>query len=144
MRWPHGPGRKAMKNLTFAKVSDALFSAAPEFRELYERELSWWQGPEPPGNYVIFGFLVQPALRDLLGTREDPSLLKRLFDFFEEMANSSDIEVVNLLQVGVFEWLISDVDKLAAAWKYMGEETKAIARETARIWRREDNLPQDR
>jgi hypothetical protein len=121
-----------MNDLAFSKVSNALLSALPELQERYSRELSWWQGPEPPNQYTVFGFVVEPAVRDLLSSTKDQALLKRIFDFFEEMARSSDIEVPNLLQIAIFEWLVADPERLATAWMYMGEETKAIARKAPR------------
>ena len=131
--------------LTFETVTDAFLYAVPELRERYKQEFKWWaEGPEPHGQYIFFALLAVPAVRELLDLNYESILLQRIFDFFEEMARSSDIEVVNLLQIAIFEWLVADKHGLATAWKYMGEETKAIARETARIWRREDNLPQDR
>lgn len=130
-------------NLEYDKVSDALLSALPELQERYKRELSWWQGPEPPGQYIVFGSVVKPALRDLLVSNRDLSLLKRVFDFFEKMASSPDIQVPNLLQVEIFEWLVGEPIKLAAAWKLAGPETKRIARDTARIRRCERNLPNE-
>lgn len=132
-----------MDDLRYEKVNDALLSVVPEFQERYERELSWWQGPEPPGQYTVFGFVAKPAVRELLSSNKESALLKRIFDFFEEMARSSDIQVPNLLQIEIFEWLIGDPERLATAWKYMGEETKAVARKTARIRRCEENLPEE-
>lgn len=132
-----------MNDLTYSRVSDALISALPEFQERYRRELSWWQGSEPPGQYTVFGFVAKPAVRELLTSNTQPDLLKRVFDFFEEMARSSDIQVPNLLQIEIFEWLIGEPDMLATAWQYMGEETKAIARRTAQTLRHEYNLPKE-
>lgn len=131
-----------MGDLDFEKVNDALLSAVPEFQERYKRELSWWQGPELPGQYTVFGFVAKPVVRELLNSNKEPALLRRIFNFFEEMARSSDTQVSNLLQIEIFEWLIGDPERLAAAWKYMGEETKAVARRTARIRRCEENLPE--
>jgi|ERR1700694_2999928 len=124
-------------------MSSSLLTALPELRERYEQGLGWWQGPEPPGQYVVFGFVVDPVLRDLLSSNKEPAMLKRVFNFFEEMARSSDIQVPNLLQVGIFEWLVGDKAKLSVAWPYMGQETKKIARDTARIRRCEENLPEE-
>jgi hypothetical protein len=59
------------------------------------------------------------------------------------MARSADVQVVNLLQIEIFEWLVGDSARLATAWKYMGPETKKLARRTAQIWHREENLPKD-
>jgi hypothetical protein len=130
-----------MENIQFASVTEDLLSAVPEFQERYDRELSWWQGPELPRQYVVFGFVVQPAVRELLVSDREPVLLKRIFDFFELMARSSDVQVPNLLGIEIFEWLVGDPESLATAWKYMGDETKRIARTTARIFRREQNVP---
>lgn len=132
-----------MNDLSYEKVNDALLSVVPEFQERYKRELSWWQGPEPPGQYTVFGFVAKPAVRELLSSNKESALLKRIFGFFEEMARSSDIQVPNLLQIEIFEWLIGDRERLATAWKFMGEETKAVARRTARIRRCEKNLPEE-
>ena len=57
------------------------------------------------------------------------------------MANSSDIQVPNLLQIEIFEWLVGEPEMLAVAWNYIGEGTKAIARSTARTLCRENILP---
>jgi hypothetical protein len=130
-----------MNDLAFSKVTDALLSVLPEFQDRYRRELSWWQGPEPPGQYTVFGFVAKPIVRELLSSDTEPALLKRIFDFFEEMARSSDIEVPNLLQIEIFEWLVGDPGRLATGWKYMGEKSKALACSMARIRHCEQNLP---
>jgi hypothetical protein len=130
-----------MNDLTYEKVNDALLSVVPEFQDRYKRELSWWEGPDPPGQYTVFGFVAKPAVRELLSANTEPALLTRIFDFFEEMAGSSDIQVPNLLQIEIFEWLVGDPEGLATAWKFMGPKTKTIARDTARIRRCEKNLP---
>jgi hypothetical protein len=130
-----------MSDLKFSKVSDEPLSAVPEFRDRYGRELGWWQGSQPPGQYTVFGFVVKPAVRELLAANTEPAVLRRIFNFFEEMASSSDIQVPNLLQIEIFEWLVGDAPRLAAAWKFIGKDTKAIARTTARTLRCEMNLP---
>jgi len=84
-----------MSDLIFEKVNDALLSVIPEFQDRFRQELSWWQGPEPPGQYTVFGFVVKPAVRELLSSNKEPALLSRIFGFFEEMAHSSDIQVPN-------------------------------------------------
>jgi hypothetical protein len=121
-------------------VTALLLKAVPELQERYRRELDLYAG-EVPGQYVVFGFVLKPYLRNTLASHLSPPILKRVFSFFEEMATSLDIEVVNLLQVGIFETLVGEPNNLATAWRYMGEETKKIACETARTRRCEQNLP---
>lgn len=114
--------------------------AVPEVQEHYPSLVSWHPNP---GLYTLFDSVLRPVMSPALDAGTDVALLKRIFDFFEEMARSSDIQVVNLLQVEIFERLVGEPERLATAWKFMGEETKNIARRTARIRHCEDNLPKD-
>jgi hypothetical protein len=130
-----------MANIEFQNVTEDLLSAVPEFRERYNHEFADWQPLEVPGQYIVFGFVVIPALRELLAADRQPVLLRRIFNFFEQMAGSSDAEVPNLLGVEIFEWLLGDPASLSVAWQYMGEETRKLARRMALILRRESILP---
>lgn len=132
-----------MDDLRFGEISRSLDTELPELQGRYEQRLSWWQGPESPGQYIVFGFVVKPALWELLSSGNDPTLLKRMFRFFERMATSSDTEVVNLLQVGIFESLVAERDRLTTAWGFMGETTKGVARRIACLRDCEQNLPSD-
>lgn len=119
---------------------EALRAAFPELREAYGKELDFWGGEEP-GQYNVWGFVLSPFFRDLLKSDQDPDTLERIFGFFEEMARSDDVQVVNLLQVEELEYLIGEPARLSRAWRYMGEKTKQLTKETAKIWKCEDNLP---
>jgi hypothetical protein len=130
-----------MENIEYSKVTDELLSAVPEFRERFNRELAQRQPSELPGPYIVFSFVVKPALRDILTADRQPVLLRRIFDFFERMARSSDVQVPNLLGVEIFEWILGDPASLAVAWQYMGEETRKLGRSMARTLRRESNIP---
>lgn len=127
---------------TYAEFDRALTDAIPEMRAQVENTLEQVKAGGSPQPYAVVVLALKPFLRKLLDQRTDAGLLQRIFDFLEEMACSPDIEVVNLLQVGIFQSLVGEPDRLAAAWKYMGEETKTIARATARTYRCEHNLPE--
>jgi hypothetical protein len=131
-----------MEALTFDNVGDRLISAVPEIRSRYNEEFATY-GDERPGQYLVFGLALNPFLFPLLSAseRENEEVLRRVFSFFEEMAQSSDIQVVNLLWVEELEPLVTNRDLLARAWTYMGERTKLLAKETAKIWRSEQNVP---
>lgn len=59
--------------------------------------------------------------------REDnEELLLRIFDYMEEMASSDDIEVRNLLQVGILEELWSERLTFNRARKYMWPKTREL------------------
>jgi hypothetical protein len=114
--------------------------AVPEVRENYTELLRWWKSalPDP---YNIFLFTLEPVLMAALDSDSNTDVLTRIFRYFEDMARSEDIQVRNLFQVEILEKLVCDRSKLSAAWHHMGEESKKLARDTARIRRCEENLP---
>jgi hypothetical protein len=131
-----------MQKMTYDTVVTALVDAIPECRKTRATELKWWgEAPPPPDPYTVLGFALRPLLNQLSSESLDEETVRRIFTFYEEMANSQDTEVVNLLQVSELEFLIGKPDLLSRAWRYMGERTKALARETAKIWKSEQNLP---
>jgi hypothetical protein len=132
-----------MERLSYENVGDALLSTVPEIRTRYDEEFRDW-GDERPGQYLLFGLVLNPFLFPILETGGEgkEEILTRTFAFFEKMAKSSDLEVVNLLWVEELEPLVTKPHALSRAWRYMGERTKALAKETARIWKSEQNLPE--
>ena len=120
-------------------IVDSLLTALPEAKNRYET-LQDDIGPDVLP-YMIVGLVLKPVVEDALRSDADDALLQRSFAFLEEMARSQDVEVVNLLHVGVFETWVGKPEILATAWKYMGESTKDLAREVAHRLRCGDNLP---
>ena len=66
---------------------------------------------------------------DLLSTENQHDLKKRIFRFLEEMANSEDKEVQNVLIVTVLERLGDSEGIFFEAKKYMGEKTNEFSTE---------------
>jgi hypothetical protein len=130
-----------MIDLTYDCVEQAMKDAVPEVQDKYSELLSWHT--DPPGIYTLFAFVLEPVLLSALSSGSDPALLKRIFNFFEAMARSSDVHVRNLLQVEILEQLVGDKTKLSVAWSHMGQATRKITQETARIRRSEQNLPEE-
>lgn len=133
-------GELRLSALTYSDVIEKLMAAFPELGEAYRKWIDSWGGEEP-GPYNTWGELFSPFFRGLLRSERDSGTLKRIFAFFEEMAGSGDIQVVNLLQVDELEYLTGMPGLLSRAWSYMGEKTKSLTRETAKIWKCEQNLP---
>ena len=129
----------------YAEFGRALTDAVPELRarleKKFERQTKTGGSPQP---YAVAVLALKPFLRELLDQQTDTGSLQKIFAFLEEMARSSDVQVVNLLQVAIFESLVREPDRLAAAWGYMGEETNSVAHRTARLWSCEHNLPERR
>ena len=66
----------------------------------------------------------------------------RLFDFFENMANSPDPRVSrDLLGMAILEPLVYEKARVRTAWKFMGPKMKEFAVLEASHQGREDNLP---
>ena len=82
---------------------------------------------ETPGAYPIFEDLVFDFVLENLDSGQDRALLKRLFDLFEEMANSEDGNVTDLLRIGILESLVYRHEQYRRARQYMGEKTKEFA-----------------
>lgn len=130
-----------MDDMKYSNVSVQLQAAIPELNDRFEKEAWVINDPAGPRQYLVIELILNPLLRELLDNNREPALLKRIFDFFERMAKSSDPEIPNLLAVGVFEPLVNQPKRVRLAWRYMGSETKKLAREVARGLSREQNLP---
>src|ERR1700739_3339477 len=111
-----------MTDLAYDRVEQAMKDAVPEVQDKYPGLLRWHT--DPPGLNTIFALVLKPVMLPALSSSGNPGLLRRIFDFFEEMARSSDVRVRNLLQVEILEQLVNEKVKLASAWPHMGEATK--------------------
>jgi len=82
---------------------------------------------------------VQNAMFELLESDRDQPLLRRLFVFFEDMANSADVKISrDLLGIAIIEPLVYKRDSLRRAWRYFGPKTNELVMAEKRS---RDNLP---
>jgi hypothetical protein len=129
--------------LVFQNIEKLLLVKFPELRGPLERTFGSYYDlkAETPEAYPVFEDVLKEFLFDLLDLGGDDPLLPQIFSFLEEMANSSDTNVTDLLGIAILEPLVFQRDRVGRAWKYMGAKTKDLARETARLrgWR--ENLP---
>jgi hypothetical protein len=132
-------GGSNLANLRYGTFVDSLLAAVPEIKRQHD-ELQEDIGPDILPHLTV-GVVLEPFVKDLLKANPDIELVRRVFAFFEEMAQAQDIEVVNLLYVGIFESWVADPETLAHAWKYMGERTRQIASDAAHRWNCGENLP---
>jgi hypothetical protein len=96
-----------------------------------------------PEAYPVFEDVVKKILMEALKGGENEELLRRLFGFFEDMANAVDPEVPNLLWIAIIEPLVYNKESSQRAWQYMGKKTKELAREEAALQNRPGSIPQD-
>ncbi len=135
----HSLGGSTLANLRYSAFVDSLLAAVPEIRRRHDA-LQEDIGPNVLP-YPTVELVLEPFVKDLVKANPDIELVRRVFAFFEEMAQAQDVEMVNLLYVGIFEPWAADPETLARAWKYMGEKTKQIASDAAHRLNRGENLP---
>src|ERR1700687_1747978 len=97
-----------MSGLRIEELPSALLSALPEFRSEYEEHI---QDNGEPLPHVLFGDLMafvseqwQPAVREANGPARD--ILWRFSQFIEQLAESDDEYIQNLLCVSYLEGLV--------------------------------------
>ena len=78
--------------------------------------------------HCLFGDLFNPLMVRLLKSpeQEDALLARRIFDFYERLAEYGDEETRNLLQVTLLEYLWDDYEVYSRASEMMGEKTRLI------------------
>lgn len=131
--------------LVYRDIEKLLLARFPEMNGLLESTFGSYYDlkTEMPEPYPVFEDVLKEYLFDLLDLGGDDPILPRIFDFLEEMANSPDRNVTDLLDIAILEPLVYEKDQIRRAWKYMGKKTRELARETARLGGWLENLPSD-
>lgn len=81
--------------------------------------------------HVYFCLVVSPYAYELL-KKNDEAKLRRLFAFFENMANDSDVEIQGVLQFSVLENITTESKEIyKAAQKYIGPQIKTFVNQVA-------------
>lgn len=98
--------KEVVSIFSYKTMRETLNERIPEVLETseYTEMVDFWNGKEMP-MYCYYELLEHLFLKLLTGKIKDDSLLERVLDFMEGMANSDDIEVQNLLQVQILEAL---------------------------------------
>lgn len=133
------------ESLVYDGIHKVLLSRFPELQVRLERAFGSYYDlrQETPEAYPVFEDVLKHAVLELLDSGADDQLLARMFAFLEEMANSDDSNVTDLLGISILEPLTFDRVRVRRAWGYMGKKTRILARETARYGGWLDNLPPD-
>jgi hypothetical protein len=129
--------------MVFAGIQERLLSEFPELRERLQKAFGSYYNlkEETPGAYPVFESVLKPVvLESLVKPASDPLIL-RIFAFFEAMAVSEDVEVVNLLWIAILVPLAFDRERIRHAWRIMGPGTRKVAREVAERNGWKNNLP---
>ena len=119
--------------LTYSDLSKRLLEAVPELRIPYEQQLKISSG-EDPGPHIVFGDVLAPYLVFLLESGQREDIVRRIFEFLEELAVHPDIHVQEVIAQAVVERLAEDKALLSAARKYIGPRTLQFVQEAGDFW----------
>ena len=111
--------------MRYYDMNKILMTKFPELLYLYEKQFVFW-GDDAPPQHCFFGAVLNEYLSTLLYENTDQQMISRIFAFYEEMALSDDIEIRNMLQVTLLEYLWDDFVVFTNAMVYMLPETKRI------------------
>lgn len=107
-----------------SKKSESFFSVMlgflPELNSEYRRNI------EDNGGLletIIIEDIFMPKIIKLLKEDKNIVLLKRIFDYFEEISNCEDNHLINIFTITVLEILGNDRIIHSIAQKYMGPKT---------------------
>ena len=111
--------------MNYTTVVPELFSRFPKLEAAYRVEFAY-MGDEEPGQYIIFGSILIPALTDALENGDLGTILP-ICAFLEDVSTAArhDSALEALLKVEVAEWLgwAANEERLAP---WLGTETKRI------------------
>ena len=114
------------------KIASSLLARFPEFAR--SRFMAGMEGFEVEGPYVVVGsfgsYLADGLVEGTLGAEE----VGRAFAFLNELGENEDVEVQNLLQVGVLEALLAPEVLVAAARGRLTGGALELFEKTVRIW----------
>lgn len=123
-------------SLVYQNVVEELLRRVPEFAAVRLRDESYLSHQDR-SPYLVFGDFAR-FLLDHVSDRskqdKEGLVLRRSFALLDEMLTSSDPELVNLAQVGVFEVLADQPDALAAAKCYLTDAAKSVLEDWLEKW----------
>ena len=111
--------------LYYETINEMLLNNFPEFKEEYDHEMDIVDCYKP-GPHVLYGNVLNNYVTELLRENKNYEMIRRIFDFYEEMAKSQDEEVNNLLQVTLLEYLWDEKEIYIRALNYMLPATRRV------------------
>ena len=111
--------------MTYKTINDSLISNFPELASLYKEQFDSWNSKDIP-QHCFLGDILNSYVTGLLRENNDKQQIEKIFKFYEEMANSDDEEIKNLLQVTLLEYLWDEELIFKNALEYMQTKTREI------------------
>lgn len=116
-----------MKTINYSEIQDIIDSTFPEYKNSSFHDV---EGRDQP--YVYVGDFAHFVLDDLDNKPDSVVLAERLLKFVDEVFNNPDssIELVNLLQIEVFENLVSTKTGAVLAKKLLHNRSLTLLDQT--------------
>ena len=108
---------------------ETLLNRVPEFAIARAQDSSFMSHGNDDIPYLVFGdfgLFLRQYLAAGRGRLEDESIVQSGFGLLDEMLTSNDAELMNLVQIGVFEGLANTPELLAIAKDYLSDEAKSV------------------
>lgn len=123
-----------MRQLSYANAVDKLLECFPVLRKHYDQHSILWEDEYLP--HVVYGVVFNPYVLSLLDAADQKhnADLERVFDFLEDMANSGDEELRNILAVTILERITATDDHLAKVREHAGKSTLSTLDELLVHW----------
>lgn len=113
-----------LETINYDDIIPSALEAFPEIRDAYAREAAHWTD-EKMGPYNLFDIILMPLVIEYLNGNGHDDELRRMFGYFEKLASHPNVEIRNVIGVGVCEELCCHEVALQKAVKFMGTRTKA-------------------
>lgn len=111
--------------MKYEEMSEKLLIEFPKLQEEVEK-LKIINNTTKLLTYEIFEGAFNLYLFEILNKNKDKKEIIKIFIFLENMAKSIDLEVQNLLQVAILEYIWGEKEIRDLAILHMGNETKKL------------------
>jgi hypothetical protein len=126
-----------------ANLEREFVLAFPDLSEKYQEKLKTFgrEKGEELGNYGVFGFVLEPRLKEEVARGVHTKFLERVATFIEKVCRSGDLEAINVLWLEVFRLLLDEPDGLKLLWPMLGDCSKKEIGMAAKKWGKKASLP---
>ena len=111
--------------INYNNINNQFMLRFPEFELFFEEQFKLWGAHDIPA-HCFLGDILNEYVSGLLRENNNKQQIEKIFNFYEELACSNDLEVRNLLQVTLLEYLWDEVIVHKTALEYMLPETRTI------------------
>jgi len=111
--------------INYNTLNDIFMLRFSELTSFFKEQFDFWESDNIP-QHCFLGDILNSYVTELLRKNNNKQQIEKVFEFYEEMANSNDWYVKNLLQVTLLEYLWDEKIIFERAVEYMLPETKKI------------------